>query len=419
MASVSGSVNSIVYEPGSSLVAYAGTGGGVVYKTTDGGGSWSPTATIGFSLSAVAVSPTTTTSVYVGGNSFVIDIGPATTRVIGLSGNLAFGNVPAGTSATSTLTIGNTGNSPLTVTSISYPTGFSGAFAGAIPAGGSQNVTVTFAPAAAIGYGGTVTVNADQTSGTNTISASGTGTTLVSPLPTAAVMTSPAPGSTLRATTATFEWTGGIGVMLRYLQVGTAAGGGELYNADPGATSLRATVTGLPSNGSPVYVRLWSLVGGAWQFRDATYTATSGGSAKAELASPAPLSTLTATSLVCESTGGRNVTRYWLWIGSTLGGADLWSQDQGTNLRTTVTGLPADGRTLYVRLWSVIGGVWQFTDSTVKAVTGSSARGELTHPGAGLDARGLDGGVHVDRWDERDAVLALCREHAGRGRSVE
>ncbi len=155
-----------------------------------------------------------------------------------------------------------------------------------------------------------------------------------------------------------------------------------------------------------MYVRLWSLVGGAWQFRDATYTATSGGSAKAELASPAPLSTLTATSLVCEWTGGRNVTRYWLWIGSTLGGADLWSQDQGTNLRTTVTGLPADGRTLYVRLWSVIGGVWQFTDSTVKAVTGSSARGEFDDPGAGLDARGLDGGVHVDRWDERDAVLA-------------
>ena len=35
--------------------------------------------------------------------------------------------------------------------------------------------------------------------------------------------------------------------------------------------------------------------------------------------------------------------------------------------RTTVTGLPVDGRTLYVRLWSVIGGVWSFTDYTYTA----------------------------------------------------
>ncbi len=57
------------------------------------------------------------------------------------------------------------------------------------------------------------------------------------PPPTPAEITSPAPGSTLRATTAMFQWTGGIGVSLRYLQVGTTLGGGELYNADPGAAS--------------------------------------------------------------------------------------------------------------------------------------------------------------------------------------
>ena len=35
-----------------------------------------------------------------------------------------------GTTATSTLTVANNGNSPLTVTSISYPTGFTGSWAG-------------------------------------------------------------------------------------------------------------------------------------------------------------------------------------------------------------------------------------------------------------------------------------------------
>ena len=222
--------------------------------------------------------------------------------------------------------------------------------------------------------------------------------------PTVAELLSPAPGSTLPATTATFEWTGGIGVSQRWLSVGNAVGGGEYYNGDPGATGLAATVATLPSNGSPVYVRLWTLVGGAWQFRDYTYTATSGASAKAELLTPVPQSTLTATSLSFAWTGGRNVTRYWLYVGSTLGGANLWSQDQGTNLRTTVPGLPADGRTLYVRLWSVIAGVWQFTDYTYTAVSGASARGELTTPAPGSTlaasavAFAWTGGTNVTRY---------------------
>ena len=98
------------------------------------------------------------------------------TRIMGLSGNLAFGNVTVNTTATSTLTISNSGNSTLTVNSISYPTGFSGNWSsGTIGAGASQNVTVTFAPTAATSYGGTITISANQTGGTPTIGISGAG----------------------------------------------------------------------------------------------------------------------------------------------------------------------------------------------------------------------------------------------------
>ncbi len=98
------------------------------------------------------------------------------TRIIGLSGDLAFGNVTVGQTDTRILTISNTGNSTLTVNSISYPTGFSGNWSGGtITAGAARNVTVTFAPHAAQPFGGNITVNADATSGTNTIAASGTG----------------------------------------------------------------------------------------------------------------------------------------------------------------------------------------------------------------------------------------------------
>ena len=101
--------------------------------------------------------------------------GVTPTRIIRLTGDLAFGNVTVGSSATRTLTIYNDGNSTLTVSSISYPSGFSGAWSGTIAAGGSRAVTVTFSPGAAQSYSGTITVNSDKTSGTPTISCSGTG----------------------------------------------------------------------------------------------------------------------------------------------------------------------------------------------------------------------------------------------------
>jgi hypothetical protein len=114
-------------------------------------------------------------SAWVQSAPFTISTSPPPTRVIGLSGSLAFGNVVTNTTATATLTLTNSGNATMTVSSISYPAGFSGAWSGTIAAAGSQSVTVTFAPTALTSYGGTVAVNSDATSGTSTISASGTG----------------------------------------------------------------------------------------------------------------------------------------------------------------------------------------------------------------------------------------------------
>jgi hypothetical protein len=106
---------------------------------------------------------------------YLIHINSPTTRYITLSGSLAFGNQNTGSSTQKTLTIYNGGNSALTVNSISLPSGFSGNWSGTIPSAGSQNVTVTFSPTVATTYGGTVTVNTNDTAGTSTMSASGTG----------------------------------------------------------------------------------------------------------------------------------------------------------------------------------------------------------------------------------------------------
>jgi hypothetical protein len=107
--------------------------------------------------------------------------GTAVTKIISLSGNLAFGNVTVGSTPQTTLTINNIGNSTMTVSSINYPSGFSGSWSGTITSGGSQPVTATFSPVSATSYGGTVTVNSDYTSGVYTIAASGTGLDTIPP----------------------------------------------------------------------------------------------------------------------------------------------------------------------------------------------------------------------------------------------
>jgi hypothetical protein len=102
------------------------------------------------------------------------------TRIIGVSGNLAFGSVTVGQTASATLTITNSGNSPLAVSGITITSGLDAVFSpnwtsGTISAGASQQVTSRFAPTVAQSYIGTVTINGDQTTGTNSIAISGSG----------------------------------------------------------------------------------------------------------------------------------------------------------------------------------------------------------------------------------------------------
>jgi hypothetical protein len=87
-----------------------------------------------------------------------------------------------------------------------------------------------------------------------------------------ATMISPAAGSTLAGATQTFTWTAGTGVSQAWIWVGTIAGGQDL-GAYGGAGVTSATPTNLPTNGSTVYVRLWSFINGAWFYTDYTYTA--------------------------------------------------------------------------------------------------------------------------------------------------
>lgn len=100
---------------------------------------------------------------------------PKASRIVSLSGDLAFGTVVVGESATHTLTIANSGNAPLSISSITFPDGFTTSFSGTIPPGGSNELMVTFTPTSGGPFGGTLTVNSDATAGTTNYFISGTG----------------------------------------------------------------------------------------------------------------------------------------------------------------------------------------------------------------------------------------------------
>jgi Calcineurin-like phosphoesterase/Beta-propeller repeat len=185
--------------------------------------------------------------------------------------------------------------------------------------------------------------------------------------PAKAQVTSPPPGSTLPSSTATFTWNSGSGVSAYWLEVGTTPGGNQIY---PGSqvTNLSATVSGLPTNGSTVYVRLWSLISGTWLHNDYTYTAFSGGGGvKAQITSPPPGSILPSSTVTFTWNSGSGVSGYWLEVGTTPGGNQIYPGSQVTNLSATVSGLPTNGSTVYMRLWSLISGTWLYNDYTYTA----------------------------------------------------
>ena len=133
--------------------------------------SGTPTAagTVGFTIRVTGSDGQPSTK------AFSITVAPAPTRIVGLGGNMSFGSVAVGSTATAALTISNTGNTALGVVSVSYPPGFAGAWSGSVPAGGEQRVTVTFSPLATKTYTGVVTVKTNATSGSGSISVNGGG----------------------------------------------------------------------------------------------------------------------------------------------------------------------------------------------------------------------------------------------------
>jgi hypothetical protein len=185
---------------------------------------------------------------------------------------------------------------------------------------------------------------------------------LVAPVP--AVLTSPTPGTStvLSASGVSFQWSAGTGVTLYQLNLSAIAPGqSELFFYKGTATSANAST--LPANGVKVYARLYSYINGAWQYNDYLYT-ESGLTVPAALTFPSPgLGTILGTiNQAFIWNAGTGVTLYQLNLSAIApGGSDLFSY-KGAGTSANVPSLPANGVTVYARLYSKINGSWQYND---------------------------------------------------------
>lgn len=109
------------------------------------------------------------------------------------------------------------------------------------------------------------------------------------------VITSPAAGSVLSGSSATFTWSTESGVSQYQLWLGSSANSYNIGTFSQGSTtagSLSVTATGLPTAGATLYATLYYDLNGSWGSVSTTYKEASAGAQK----SPAPSSLSCATS---------------------------------------------------------------------------------------------------------------------------
>jgi hypothetical protein len=216
--------------------------------------------------------------------------------------------------------------------------------------------------------------------------------------PSPAVISSPAPGSTLTGSSAVFKWAAVSGVTKYDLHVGTTAPGSYDINSTGSITSTSKTITGIPVNGAQIYARLYSWINGAWQFTDSTYTAATLG----HITAPAPGSKLTGSSVTFTWAGVATAKYYDLHISAIgPGGADLYSSGGTSATSRTVAGLPVNGERIYVRLMSYINGAWQnadyvYTAANLAQITAPSPGSTFTSTSVKFTWSAPAGVVHFD-----------------------
>jgi N-acetylneuraminic acid mutarotase len=177
-------------------------------------------------------------------------------------------------------------------------------------------------------------------------------------------LTTPAPGSTLSGSTATFAWSNPGNIATRFvLRLGTTGLGSADVFSGAATTATSEQVSGIPTNGAYLYATLWYYLNGEWQQADARYT-EAGTPTPPALTTPAPGSTLPGSTVTFGWSPGGGPTRFVLRLGTTFkGSSDVYSGPSTTGTSVQLTTIPTNGATLYARLWYYLNEQWLYVDA--------------------------------------------------------
>ena len=190
---------------------------------------------------------------------------------------------------------------------------------------------------------------------------------------------SPSAGSTLTGSAQTFTWTVDSEDIERvWMYVGTTEGGFDIANSGNISEYTELDVIGIPVDGSTIHTRFWYYSASKWSYVDSSYTA-------AELDidvsaptmdSPANSSELPGASVDFKWSDNNTLVNYWwLYLGTTKGGKDIYNSGRQTRTSITVDELPTDGSSVHARLWfRTAADGWKYIDSLYQSNSGSEPK---------------------------------------------
>jgi len=223
-------------------------------------------------------------------------------------------------------------------------------------------------------------------------------------------ITSPETGDMLNPATTVVSWNNNdLAVSEWWIYAGSSGEGRDrnsyFSSGAPLPPETRSTVvTGLPNDGSPVYLTLWyKPVNRGWESVSTRYFAADGGGPA--ISTPSQDDELESGMQTFEwAANGAVVDEYWLFVGKGVNQYEYYNSALGDATSAQVFGLPVDGTKIYVRLWHrAAGGRWQYVDSSYTAIDNPSLLPSITIPtGDAISSSQLftwtNSGTTVDEW---------------------